>query len=370
MKRVVVIGNGNWGTTIAKLIAENVAESDIIENTVRMYVHEEEYNNRKLSEIINEDRINSKYLPDVLLPSNLLAFTNMDECSTADIFIFCIPHQYITSMKHIKRKEHSFGVNLCKGLIHENATLYAPSEYISKMLKMDVCSLMGANIANEVARQCLSDTTIGYQKEHQIPYLRAMFESCYFKPTYMPYNRGMEVSGAVKNIVGVAYGIICGLSDKYSQEATCGNSINASGNSISNIGVNGSAKDAFTFNIGTNTKAMVFRKGLMEIERACKVMQGQFYCLESACLGDLFVSCLSGRNFKCGYEIARYGSNVEEIESRMNGQRLQGPLTAKEMYHWLISSNCNMSDFPIIESVFNICFNNEAAESLYQRLQK
>ena len=61
--KTCMLGSGNWGTTVAKIIAENVKRSYLFSNEVRMYVFEEEYKGRKLTEIINVDHENAKYLP-------------------------------------------------------------------------------------------------------------------------------------------------------------------------------------------------------------------------------------------------------------------------------------------------------------------
>jgi glycerol-3-phosphate dehydrogenase (NAD+) len=72
-KKIAIIGSGNWGSTIAKIIGNNVLDSKIFEPKVKMYVYEEMINDRKLTEIINTDHENVKYLPGHKLPNNVVS---------------------------------------------------------------------------------------------------------------------------------------------------------------------------------------------------------------------------------------------------------------------------------------------------------
>jgi glycerol-3-phosphate dehydrogenase (NAD+) len=165
MKRIFIVGNGNWGTTIAKVIAENVTKSKLFENEVLLYVHDEIYENQKLSEIINQKHSNPIYLPGIKLPDNIKAVTDLSLADQSDIIIICIPHQFIGIIKDIKPKSGCFAINLSKGFIMEGNELLMPSEYISRILKIECCCLMGANIAAEVALEKLCECTIGFTQK-------------------------------------------------------------------------------------------------------------------------------------------------------------------------------------------------------------
>ncbi|GME70816.1 unnamed protein product [[Candida] boidinii] len=78
--KTTVIGSGNWGSTIAKVIAENSIEKpELFNPIVNMWVFEELIDGRKLTEIINEEHENVKYLPDIKLPSNIRAVPDLVE---------------------------------------------------------------------------------------------------------------------------------------------------------------------------------------------------------------------------------------------------------------------------------------------------
>ncbi|ELA40993.1 glycerol-3-phosphate dehydrogenase (NAD(+)) [Vittaforma corneae ATCC 50505] len=334
MKKVAVIGNGNWGTTVSRLIANNITATQDFDSELLLWVHEEMYQHQKLSEYINALRTNPIYLPGVRLPDNIRAVTSFDEINEADIFVICLPCKFLDTIKEIKPKKGSFAINLSKGLILKDEKLYTPSEYIESILKIECASLCGANIAIEVATEQLSECTVGYTDKDQINCLEWMFDNDYFRPRIIPHDIGIEICAALKNIVSLGFGIIEGME------------------------------------WGSNTKAMLFRKGLVEMERFCKLMKGKFLVLESCCIGDLLTSCLNGRNFRCGMQMAKDRCKSAEIEKKMGGQKLEGPETVMMINSWLEANNMEIRNFPVFQAIHRICFLGEAPEFLHSVLKK
>ncbi|KAL7868929.1 hypothetical protein SRHO_G00103130 [Serrasalmus rhombeus] len=117
-KRVCIVGSGNWGSAIAKIIGHNVKASNRFEPLVNMWVFEETINGRKLTEIINTDHENVKYLPGHKLPKNVIAVPDVTEAvAGADILVFVIPHQFIRKLcdqmkPHINPR--AIGISLIK----------------------------------------------------------------------------------------------------------------------------------------------------------------------------------------------------------------------------------------------------------------
>lgn len=208
-----------------------------------------------------------------------------------------------------------------------------PSEYISNVLKLECCCLMGANVAKFVAREEVCDSTIGYADKSQCEELKQLFECDYFHPDIVPYNKGIELCGGLKNIISLGVGLIEGLE------------------------------------LGSNTKAMVFRQGLKEIKELSGLLDADMMILESCCIGDLFTSCLSGRNYECGVKMGLKKLNYLEIEKLMNGQKLQGPDSAKHLHNWLIATNTDLSKFPIFTAIYEICFNSKPSEHIVDTLK-
>ena len=96
-KKVCIVGSGNWGSAIARLVGANAERlPDKFQREVSMWVFQEEVDGRKLTEIINTDHENVKYLPGRTLPKNIIAIPDItDAAAEADILIFVLPHQFI-----------------------------------------------------------------------------------------------------------------------------------------------------------------------------------------------------------------------------------------------------------------------------------
>ncbi|KAG1107570.1 hypothetical protein G6F42_016323 [Rhizopus arrhizus] len=81
-ERVCVIGSGNWGSAVGKIIAENVLKhSEIFEPEVRQWVFEEDFKGEKLTDVINRERENPKYLPGIKFTPNIKAVPDLVDAS-------------------------------------------------------------------------------------------------------------------------------------------------------------------------------------------------------------------------------------------------------------------------------------------------
>ncbi|KAM9813267.1 glycerol-3-phosphate dehydrogenase [NAD(+)], cytoplasmic-like [Neosynchiropus ocellatus] len=342
MKRVCVIGSGNWGSAIAKIVGANAAKYDKFDSTVNMWVFEETVNDRKLSEIINTDHENVKYLPGHKLPANVRAVPDLVESvKGADILIFVVPHQFIvrvcdTIKDHIKKE--AVGMSLIKGVDTGPEGLKLISEVIRAKLGISMTVLMGANIASEVAEDKFCETTIGCKDKAHGPILKELMQTTNFRVTVVEESDVVEICGALKNIVAVGAGFCDGLG------------------------------------FGDNTKAAVIRLGLMEMISFarvfctnCPVSASTF--LESCGVADLITTCYGGRNRKIGEAFAKTGKTIEQLENEMlNGQKLQGPATAAEINHILKQKNM-VERFPLFTAVYQICFNGQPVTEFISCLQ-
>lgn len=329
MLRIAIIGNGNWGSAAARLIAQNIERHPEFHSELSMWVHEEVYDGMNLSEYINKYHENPKYLPNVVLPKNIRATVSLD-MSDIDVAVFCIPHQFISILRKFKFKAGALGISLIKGLIYENNHILTLSEYISGVLKLRCSCLSGPNIAGEVAANVLSESTLGVAKDTDSSIQLKLFSSEYFIVFPTEYTRSIEVSGALKNIVGLACGMVKGLG------------------------------------CGSNTLAMVFRRGICELKQLCEEWNEPINVLDPSCIGDLYTSCNSGRNYKCGVEMGRQNIGYKSYEAEMNGQKLQGPDTARSIVELLGKKR---SAYPIFDAVNKICNDNESPSIIIQALK-
>lgn len=285
MKKVCVVGAGNWGTTIAILIANNMKHQKII-----LWCYEEDINGRNLTEIINSDHQNPKYLPETAIPENVFATAEVRPVNECDIAVFALPHQFLkTVCKNLSLRKDVVAVSLTKGFVDDNCTL--ASEFIRKSFEINCSVLMGANIASEVSKGMLAESTLGCTNSSHSDVLKPLFHCEIFKVRTSSNVVGVELCGALKNVVAVAYGIVCGLG------------------------------------CGENTRAAVLRAGIAEINNFMKLRNVSFDVMFESCgIPDLVVTCLAGRNRMCGEKLSRR----EPVDSL-----LQGPGTARCLYNHL-----------------------------------
>ncbi|KAM0685715.1 hypothetical protein COBT_003072 [Conglomerata obtusa] len=337
MKHTIsVIGSGNWGTAIAKVIAENVHDKKDFNSEIFMWTFEEIIDDRKITEIINTEHVNVKYLPGITLPKEIIAVPDLlAAVQDADILVFVIPHQFVKkTVEQLKGKirKDAIAVSLIKGIIVENNNLKLISNYIEEELGIECAVLMGANIADEVGAGKVSEGTLACRNKKKKLILSNMFNCFSYRIACVDDINGVELCGTLKNIVSLAYGISNGI------------------------------------NLATNTKVAVLRNGLKEMVKFCfmfyeNVKLETFF--ESAGIADLFVSSLSGRNFKCGVNLSK--QSIEQIEAQMDGQKLQGTLTAKEIFGFLQAKG-KENEFPLFVMVYKICYKQEPCDSILEVL--
>jgi glycerol-3-phosphate dehydrogenase (NAD+) len=219
-----------------------------------------------------------------------------------------------------KLKANVISISLIKGFYERpNGGIALISKLINDSLKCPVSALMGANLANEVAEEQFCETTIGCENEADGKVLKKLFNTESFLVTVVSDRFTVEICGALKNIVACAAGFAEGLG------------------------------------LGDNTKAAVIRLGLKEMVRFCKrfypegFKQETFF--ESCGVADLVTTCYGGRNRKCAVAFVKTGKSLEEIEKELlNGQKLQGPATAHEVFNLLEKEN-EVANFPLFEAV-------------------
>jgi glycerol-3-phosphate dehydrogenase (NAD+) len=254
-------------------------------------------------------------------------------CKSADILVFVVPHQFVKSvLKTINVPLKGIGVSLIKGFLYENDEVVLISDYISKELNINMSVLMGANIADEVGKGCVSEGTLGYCCERSARVLMELFNCYSYRVSMVEDIPGVELCGSLKNIVSIGYGIGCGLG--YS----------------------------------TNTTVALMRNGLREMVKFCKMFYPSVNVetfFESSGIADLVVSCISGRNYKCGYQMSKDKKSVEEVEGLMRGQKIQGSHTSKEIYSFLKARRLE-SEFPIFVTVYKICYEQELCDAILE----
>ncbi|KAG0245751.1 NAD-dependent glycerol-3-phosphate dehydrogenase N-terminus-domain-containing protein [Mortierella sp. GBAus27b] len=328
-EKVALIGSGNWGSAVAKIIGRNVKLFNQYDNEVKMWVFEEKVNGRNLTEIINTQHENVKYLPGIKLPENIVACPDLLEtCRDATMLVFVVPHQFVTSIcKQLKGniRSDAKAISLIKGIDVNEDGFRLITDMIQDSLGIRLSVLSGANIASEVAEEKFCETTIGYRHRADGELFRDIFHTPSFRVNIVEDVVGVELCGALKNIVAIGGGLVDGLK------------------------------------LGDNTKAAIIRIGLHEMRKFSKmfykdVKDETFF--ESCGVADLITTCAGGRNRKVAEAHVVTGKSFDQLEKDMlNGQKLQGTSTAHDMYNILSKKNlCH--EFPLMTTIYRICYEN------------
>ncbi|XP_068304580.1 glycerol-3-phosphate dehydrogenase [NAD(+)]-like [Pyrus communis] len=328
--RVTVVGSGNWGSVAAKLIASNTLRLSSFHDEVRMWVFEETLpSGEKLTDAINRNNENVKYLPGIKLGKNVVADPDLENAvNGANMLVFVTPHQFMEGICRRlvgKVKADVEAISLIKGMEVKMEGPCMISTLISQQLGINCCVLMGANIANEIAVEKFSEATVGYRENKEIAQKWVqLFSTSYFIVTPIQDVEGVELCGTLKNVVAIAAGFVDGLE------------------------------------MGNNTKAAIMRIGLREMKAFSKMLFSSVKdttFFESCGVADLITTCLGGRNRKVAEAFARSGGkrSFDELEAEMlQGQKLQGVSTAKEVYE-VLSHRGWLDFFPLFATVHEIC---------------
>lgn len=287
-QKILVIGAGAWGTSIANLIAKN--SFDVVISA----------NNKNIVEEINQKNSNQKYLAKVKLSENLRAVKGLLEkdVKEASLVFIVTPSQ---TVEKILKKIASFkpsskvGFVICsKGLDHQKLRFFSDIfESVLKRRKFAILS--GPNFALEVAMEVPTVTTIASKDKKLGKKVMAVLKNDYFTPEFSKDPITTEICGVVKNIIAIGCGIVDGL------------------------------------NLGQNAKAALINKGISEIMQLCKKLKGKGDLNNPAGFGDIFLTCssLKSRNNSLGYEIAQ-GKAYAQINQE-SGKVFEGAVSAKSI---------------------------------------
>ena len=312
MERISVIGAGSWGIALANLLAGNghdVTVWSIMKDEIDML----EQNHEHLDK-----------LPGVKLNDSIKYTTDLEKaCKEKDILVLAVPSVYTRSTAHSMTPFITDGqiiVNVAKGV--EENTLLTLSEIITEEIpNANVCVLSGPSHAEEVGRGLPTTVVVGSKDQKTAEYLQDTFMNDFFRVYTSSDILGIELGGALKNVVALAAGIADGLG------------------------------------YGDNAKAALITRGISEIARLGIAMGGQF---ETFCgltgIGDLIVTCASmhSRNRRAGILIGQ-GKSAKEAMDEVK-MVVEGVYSAKAAMG--LSKKYNV-DLPIIAEVNKILFENK-----------
>jgi len=319
---IAVLGGGSWGITLVNLL---------FEKGNRVFVFE------ALSEkveILKKER-KEPNLPWLLIPEEIEITGNLEPVVNCELIVVCLPSWAIrdTFLRLKPLLKRSLLIVSCsKGL--ELNTFLTPSAVIKDVIKdARVVALSGPSHAEEVSRKLPTAIISASQTREDREFVQTLFSNQYLRVYTNPDIIGVELGGALKNIIAIA----CGISDG--------------------------------MGFGDNTKASLFCRGMAEIVRFGIALGGNretFFGLSG--IGDLMVTCISrhSRNRRFG-ELLGKGESPEEAERKVN-MVVEGIRTTKAVFEK--SKELNI-DMPITSCVYKIIFEKkspkEAVDSLLSR---
>jgi glycerol-3-phosphate dehydrogenase (NAD+) len=273
----------------------------------------------------------------VKLPANIVATPNLREAvKDAHVLVFVMPHQFIKSLCHEIQGHVLPGakaISLVKGFDCEGNQINLMSEYIRKTLGIECSSLSGANVAEGVANEQFSETTVGYNADdfESAQLFQSLFDTPFFRVNAVADVAGVEICGALKNVIALAAGFCDGLG------------------------------------YGSNTKAAILRIGMYEMRKFAAMFYSDtidevFW--DSAGIADLLTTCYGGRNRRCAEEFVRTGKSWKEIENTLlKGQKLQGTSTTRDVYAFLTGQG-KRDEFPLMCAVYEIADTGKPADTI------
>jgi glycerol-3-phosphate dehydrogenase (NAD(P)+) len=279
MRKIAVIGGGSWGTALAIALTRSRAE-----HAVSLWVLEPE-----ICESIRARRTNDVFLPGFEVPAQVTASNNLAEVLTgADVVLGVMPSGHAKSM-YTKMLPHvgpqTLFVSATKGLDHDNLKRITEIivEVCSPKFTPRVAALSGPSFAKEVARGDPTAVAIASRDAEVARTIQEEFSG----PTFRLYANedvvGVELGGAVKNVIAIAAGVCDGLG------------------------------------FGHNTIAALITRGLAEMTRLACALGGKKETLAGlAGMGDLVLTCTGGlsRNRTVGVELGK-GRKLQEIVGSM-----------------------------------------------------
>lgn len=314
MAKISVLGAGSWGTALALLLYHNGHEVTLwsaLEDEVAMLLEKREHTSK---------------LPGVKLPEEIAITSDLEgSLKNPDVAVLAVPSPFTRSTAERMTpftKKGQIVVNVAKGV--EENTLMTLSEIISEeILQADVCVLSGPSHAEEVGKGIPTTCVVSAEKRETAEYLQSIFMSPVFRVYTTPDILGVELGGALKNVIALAAGTADGLG------------------------------------YGDNTKAALITRGIAEIARLGTKMGAKietFYGLSG--MGDLIVTCASvhSRNRKAGYLMGK-GYTMKEAmdEVKMVVEGVYSAKAAKSL------AEKYQVEMPIIEEVNKVLFENKPA---------
>jgi glycerol-3-phosphate dehydrogenase (NAD(P)+) len=320
-KRMMVVGDGGWGTALAVLLDANGCD-------VGLWAYDPEY-----AELMQETRTNPRFLPGFDVPAGIRISSSFEELvQGTELFVSAVPTSYLRSVweRHAPLvAPHVPLVSVSKGL--EDGTLLRPTQILANILgDHPIAVLSGPNIAREIAHGLPAVTVVACPQPDIAERIQHTFNSDVLRVYRNPDPLGVELGGVLKNVIAIAAGMCDGLK------------------------------------LGANAKSALVSRGVVEMARLGERLGGHratFFGVSG--LGDLLTTCYSpaSRNRTFGERLGR-GERAADISASMT-MVAEGVKTSKPVHELMCEHGLQL---PISEQVYYAIHEDKPAKEVLRSL--
>jgi len=323
-ERAAVIGAGSWGTALAELLASTGLPTVV-------WAYETD-----VAEEIEREHRNSRYLPEVTLDERLSATSDLEAAVRGASVVLSVSPSHV--VRQVMKQAAPFirpdalVVSASKGI--ENDTLQTMDEVLSDVLPAEIAArsvyLSGPSFALEVAQKQPTAVTVASRSQEAAERAQAIFQTPVFRVYTSADVRGVELGGALKNVIAIAAGAVDGLG------------------------------------FGYNTRAALITRGLAEITRLGVALGAQPLTFAGlAGMGDLILTCTGAlsRNRSVGVELGK-GRSLDDILGGMI-MVAEGVRTSRSAHDLAQREGIEM---PIVSEIYAVLFEGRAPRDAVENL--
>lgn len=309
MSKITILGAGSWGSALAIMLGK--MSHDVTLWTV----------DTGEAEMINNEHQQKQKLPEVIIPNNVTATTDMKKAlENSEITVCAVPSIYVRETARVMNehiKKDSIVLSVSKGI--EDVTFKTMTQVIGmEAPNVRLAAMSGPSHAEEVAVGIPTGVVVAGKEQAVAEKIQDTFMNSHFRIYSSSDLMGVELGGSLKNVIALAAGMADGIG------------------------------------CGDNTKAALITRGMAEIARLGIRMGGKidtFYGMSG--IGDLIVTCGSrhSRNYRAGFLIGQ-GHKISKVQEEV-GMVIEGLNTARAAANL---AKRNAVEMPIIAEVNNIVF--------------
>lgn len=321
--KIGLLGAGAYGLALSSILKDNNCDITIWTK------HE------KTKELLINDRVNKKYLPEYKLSDDILITTSLEEAiSNKDLIIVAIPAAFIDSlakkMASFVKDDH---ILIATKGIEQGTGLFINQIFEKYLDTKNIAVISGPTFAVDLITKMPAGLTVSSLSNETIKRSKSALQNSYIKLRENKDLIGTEICGSIKNVIAIAAGMLEGL------------------------------------NANESTKAMLLTEAILDMQKILDVFNAEKNTvLTYAGIGDLLLTCNSvkSRNYSFGKLLGQKVSK-KAINNYLDNTTVEGYYTLKSIYELLVNKNISI---PVIDLIYDIAVNLEDPEKLLTFLVK